>query len=270
MPSPTLGFSTWTFHRLLGRPAINSPAAPEPPNVDDAQWPSLLQAAHDFGFRRLDICHFHLSSREPAKLNEFAARLRETGLQPHALLMDTGDLSTGNPTDLDWAKQWLRDAARLGCECMRVPGGLSPFNEDAFTRSLDAFRLLIPIAEDTGIALITENWLPLLRRAEHIDRFLDALEGRVGFLLDLGNLVPEDRYAELEQLAPLAQACHAKANFLDDQQPDQADFQRCLDCLRRHDFDGPLTFIGDEADLSGWPHLTWMKTQVRQAWQAAS
>jgi sugar phosphate isomerase/epimerase len=258
--APTLSASTWSLHRALGRPGFYGPADARIPSETHGrgaltllELPARLAA---FGIGTLEICHFHLPSRDPAYLGELRAALGAAGVRLFSLLVDDGDITGPDAArDLGWIRGWVPVAAALGAERMRVIAGKAEPSEAALARSTDALGALADEASAAGLRLMTENWFALLARPDTVLALLDRLEGRVGLCLDFGNWRGDGKYERLAAIAPRAESCHAKAHFASPGALDRADFTRCLELTRAAAFAGPYTLIYDGPGDDEWAGL---------------
>jgi sugar phosphate isomerase/epimerase len=258
---PRLSVSTWSLHRTLGRPT------PYGPEVDGAPPPGrgagglplldLPGRLADFGLHTLEICHFHLPSREPGYLDELRAALAEAGVELYSLLIDAGDVTDPMHAARDeaWMGEWLGVAGRLGAQRARVSAGKAAPDETTWPRSTAALRRLAQVAQDQGVRLMTENWLGMMPDAAAVTYLLDALAGQVGLCADFGNWQGADKYAQLAVILPRAESCHAKADFAADGSIDRADYVRCLELAHATGFAGPYTLIYDGPDPDEWAGL---------------
>ena len=258
MDKARLSTSTWSLHRALGAPPIYGPAqggtvpkfTPAPGSVTLLELPSRLAA---IGIETLEICHFHLPTRDPNYLAELRGALEAANVELFTLLIDEGDLTGANSArDFSWIGGWLPVAQSLGARCARVIAGKSAPSPQNLAQSRDALLSLAARAEAHGLRLMTENWFDLLRDADAVLELFDALEGRVGLCLDFGNWSGAGKYDQLARIAPLAKSCHARADWVGaPPQLDADDFTRCLELTRDAGFSGPYTLIpsgpfGDE------------------------
>jgi hypothetical protein len=244
-----LSVSTWSLHRTLGRPAITGPEQATPPAAPSAGLPLIELPAKlaEAGLHTLEICHFHLPSREPAYLAELRSALDEAEIELWSLLIDGGDLAEPNHHERDaaWIVSWLPVAAALGAQNARVSGGKQAPSPAAVERSAKHMQALADLAASYGVRLMTENWQNLLSNPTVVLDMLERLDGRVGLCADFGNWSGPYKYDDLAQIFPLADSCHAKCHFDAKGQPDSADFIRCLELTRVADFTGPYTLIYD-------------------------
>ncbi|MCB0074520.1 MAG: hypothetical protein KDE20_23810, partial [Caldilineaceae bacterium] len=104
------------------------------------------------------------------------------------------------------------------------------------------------------VRILIENWTGVLRDAASVRAVLDATGGAAGLLIDLGNWRGPHAAAELAEIAPLAETCHAKCHFTGSE-PDAADFQRKLSILKEAGYTGPLALIYDGVDDDEWAML---------------
>jgi hypothetical protein len=73
---------------------------------------------------------------------------------------------------------------------------------------------------------------------------LEALEGDLGLCVDFGNWSGPTKYEDLDAIMAHARSCHTKARF-ENGELERADFIRCLDLAKQHNFGGPHTLIYD-------------------------
>lgn len=258
--------SSWSLHRLLGSymsgdgatgaadgASANGSAslARQESGLPLLELPAELRRR---GYDTVQLCHFHLPSREPAYLGELRAALEADDIALDAVLVDDGDLT--HPTDADahqrWIDGWLEVAAALGAHRARVIAGKQSPNPQRLKES--GRRLGALAAAHPDVRIVTENWFALTAAAAEVHAILDAAEGRVGFLIDLGNWTGPGKYAQLAAVAERAETCHAKCHFTDGR-PDHDDFSQSLGVLRDADYTGPLALVYDGADTDEWSCL---------------
>lgn len=264
----TRAVSTWSLHRTLGRFAAEGSAArggrfitaPSDPNgLPLIELPAKL-AEH--GYDAVQICHFHIPSRDA----EYIAALREkfdvAGVTIDAVLVDDGDLTGADADETEaWIGGWLDTARDLGAHRVRVGAGFASPTPDLLKQS--AIRLVRLAIEHPEVRVITENWHELLDNADAVNTLLDATGDRVGLLIDLGNWSGPDKYDQLAQIAGRAEGCHAKCKF-DTHGPDKGDYQRALQVLKDADFSGPMVLIYDGPSDDEWGMLDVEWTLVQQ------
>jgi sugar phosphate isomerase/epimerase len=117
-----------------------------------------------------------------------------------------------------------------------------------------AGRLKRLAAAQPGVRIVIENWTGVLRDARSVQAVLEATDGAVGLLIDLGNWRGPDRFAELARIAPQAETCHAKCHFTGSE-PDVGEFQQGLQILKDAGYTGPLALIYDGVDDDEWEKL---------------
>jgi hypothetical protein len=258
---PRLSVSTWSLHRTLGRPPFNGPEHSTTEfRVEPSALPLLALPARlaDFGIRTLEICHFHLPTRDSDYLASLRTALADAGVTLFSLLIDGGDISDPEKAerDLAWTEGWLDTAAALGAANARVSAGKSAPSDQSIARSREGFERLAEYIDinlnGSGLRLMTENWHTLLSTSEAVHMLLKPLDGRVGLCADFGNWSGPTKYDELAAILPLAESCHAKCSFQTQTEFDREDYIRCLDLAKDAGFTGPYTLIYDGPGDHEW------------------
>lgn len=250
-----IGVSSWALHHELGAPPIFGVHAGDsvPTFTPQNARLSLLELPAELarqGFDSLQICHFHLPSRDAGYLAELRGAIEKSGLQLHALLVDEGDLThpqTG-ARDEAWIGGWFQVAAQLGAQNVRVIAGKT-VGDGALERSATALRALISQADALNLGVLIENWFDLLASPTDVLELLERCDGGAQLLLDFGNWSGASRLENLAAIAPRAVACHARADFLRDGRLDETDFAACLRLPYAPEFCGPFVLVN--GGLSG-------------------
>lgn len=247
-----LSVSTWSLHRSLGRPAFTGPDSTEPQTATPTTTPafSLLELPARIaaaGIHTLEICHFHLPSRDPAYLKQLRSAIEAADVELWQVLIDAGDITHPqySERDIAWIQGWIDVAGQLGARCARVIAGKAEPSVAALTASQRALSRLARYAQAHNVRLLTENFYNLTSTPEAVLMLLNGLNGEVGLLADFGNWKGPKKYADLAQIFPRAEACHAKCHFSAPGQMDRDDYVHCLDLTRAAHFAGPYTLIYD-------------------------
>lgn len=255
--------STWSLHRTLGRPPITGPdhaapwqTTPHPSGAAPLPLLELPAKLAAFGIHKLEICHFHLPTCEPAYLVQLRTALDDAGVTLWQLLIDGGDLTDPHygERDLAWIQEWLQVAATLGATRARVSAGKGEPTAENLATSRTALARLAVYAAAREVRLMTENWQNLLSTPTAVLTVLDGLD-EVGLLADFGNWSGPTKYADLAAILPRAESAHAKAHFSAEGQIDRGDYEQCLVLCRQAGFTGPYSLIYDGANADEWAGL---------------
>lgn len=256
----TFALSTWSLHRTLGSYYADSPTQPRD-GVAEPRWGaaqlSLLDLPSELrggGYDTLQICHFHLPSRDDRYLAELRSALAEADVALDAVLVDDGDLTSATAADQHeaWVADWLDTATALGADKARVIAGMATPTSDRLTDSAHRLRRLADAHSD--VRVVTENWMDLLPTSTEVTTLLQQTGDRVGLCIDLGNWTGDTKYEQLAAVTRFAETCHAKCGFTTSG-PDVADFRRSLRILRDGSYVGPLALIYDGPDPDEWSML---------------
>jgi sugar phosphate isomerase/epimerase len=203
----------------------------------------------------MQLCHFHLPSRDAAYLSELRAAIEDAGVTLLALLIDDGDIThpEHGQRDAEWIAGWLDVAQALGAKRARIIAGRQPFDAETMQVAVSRIDALADVAGP--VRLETENWFELMSSPEAVHAVLDALEGRLGLCADFGNWPRPMKYEGLRRIFPRAETCHAKLEFLDPERLDQEDAALCLQIATSSGFAGPYVLVNGGPGASEWDAL---------------
>jgi len=273
--SDRFAVSTWSLHRHLGVTYPHNLDSPEIGPYTETYGEgsqSLLDipsAIANHGINRLEICSFHIRSRDPIYLGELRDAMKTVGVTLQTLLIEAGDISDPltSARDVDWIASWVDTANLLGAERARVIAGKQAPTPDAL--ELSAKSLLELADRNSGpVRLVTENWFDLLPAPAQVHALLDRLDGRVGLNGDFGNWSGPGKYAELQSIFPRAEICHAKGQFIDGDL-DEADYGACVDAAEAAGYTGPYTLIFDSEIPGEWAGIEAEKRFIEERLKSA-
>jgi hypothetical protein len=252
--------STWSLHRTLGRrigenSAVHGgPFMASTPTHNGIALLDLPAELHRRGFTELQICHFHLPSREASYLSELRSALSDSQIELETFLIDDGDLSSAADGEVaeQWIGEWLGVATALGARRARISAGKSTPTPESITGS--ATRLVNLATTHPEVRIVTENWHGMMVDADSVQRLFAETGDSIGLLIDLGNWPAPQKYADLVRIAPLAETCHAKCHFTGSK-PNREDFIRTLEILRDAEYRGSLALIYDGPEDDEWAML---------------
>lgn len=255
---PRVSVSTWALHSLLGtvypgRPGDASTAmmSSSPGTLDLLDVPANLKR---LGITTMELCHFHLPIGDAFRA-EFAASVRENGIELWSVLLDDGDI-THPDTGADaaaWNREWLQVAGAIGARCVRVIAGKQSPTPENIALAAERLRGLSVDGYLCGVRVMTENWFDLLATPGAVAALMHDTNGAVGLCFDFGNWdTHASKYDDLRQIARFAESCHAKASFDAHGALIESDFRQCLDILARAAYGGPYTLVAStEGDVWG-------------------
>jgi sugar phosphate isomerase/epimerase len=196
----------------------------------------MLDRCVDLGVDGIELLGDHFDTTDTTKLGPIKLAAVERGIAictVSALHNFVKPDLAERKHEIDVVKTWIDVAAFFGAPVVRVWGGrwrtipnfedfmrrggdepaLAGYtDDDAFAWSIDAFKQVVPYAEQRGIVLGLENHWGLTGTAQGTMRILDSLGSPwLRLILDTGNFLPNaDVAGELTLLAPRAIMVHAK------------------------------------------------------------
>jgi len=117
------------------------------------------------------------------------------------------------------AYRWIDIAGKLDAEQIRIDAcgpGPKDIPDPVFQIMVDGYKDIIARADDLGIRMIMENHMGPIQYPDNVLRVLDALDGKLGLLLDTGNFAKGHREEGWRRCAHLAEALHVKTHNLDE------------------------------------------------------
>ena len=275
---PTLAISSWSLHRALGISYPNAPDNDHDGGPEETWGPGAItltdlpEAVARLGINRMQICHFHLATRDPVYLGEVRSALSDAGVTLSTLLIDDGDIThpTHRRRDRDWIGRWIDAAAALGAGSARVLAGKQNPTPETLAWSVEGLRDLGRRGAGAGVRILTENWLALLAGPREVHHVLDRVDGQVGFLADFGNWKGASKYDDLASVLIRAEDTHAKAHFDEATGIDGTDFRRCLDAATTAGYEGPYTLIYESGGADEWGGVATERDFVRAYFAGSS
>ncbi|SHF78696.1 Sugar phosphate isomerase/epimerase [Kaistia soli DSM 19436] len=260
--TPQLAVSSWSLHRTLGRTWPNRPDHDVTPVAEPTwgegsitllEFPAVVAA---LGINRVEVCSFHIESRDAAYLAKLKAALAASGVTLQTLLIEYGDPSDPATAerDLAWMERWIDAAAALGAEKARVIAGKAKPSPEALDRSAAGLNRIGQYGAARGVEVVTENWFDLLATPDDVDGLFARLDGSVKLNGDFGNWDGPGKYGALAAIFPRAVCCHAKGDFSSGSL-DTEDYAACLKAATEAGFRGPYTLIYDGPDDDELTHI---------------
>lgn len=233
-----LSLSSWSVHRLLGLShwtVWDESAARPATHVEEGDAAIALldlpQAVAEKGFRYLELCHFHLPTKDEPYLAQLRKAIVDAGVSLHTLLIDYGDLSSPDPirrsADEQFIMMWIDIAEKLGASAVRVVAGEQQTGDAvAIARSAASLQRLHRYGVERGVQVVTENFRELTATLANWQAVMEAAGGRIRTIVDFGNMQPNEKEAAIAYGAPIAHSIHAKPVYLADGSFDEEELRR--------------------------------------------
>ncbi len=266
---PTIAVSSWAVDRTLGVRYPDSPSKGPGPietlRADSLPLMLLPGELKAHGYHKMQLCHFHLPSRDVGYAEDLRASLAASEVELLTVLIDEGDVShpeTGT-RDATWAAGWMDTAKLLGAQRVRVIAGKQKPTEESLSMCVTRLRTLADHAANLGLRVEIENWFDLLAKPEQVLRVLQDLGGNVGLCLDFGNWQGAWKYDAFAEIFPFAETCHAKAEFLPNGEVDTVDYDRYLNLAKDAKFSGPFVLVSGGPTDSDWHGLALSRQAIQ-------
>ncbi|QMV41468.1 sugar phosphate isomerase/epimerase family protein [Cohnella cholangitidis] len=252
-----LSVSTWSLHRLLGPlrwTFWDAETGTHRTHVQDQpQIHALLELpeqAAKRGYRAVEICHFHFPATDESYLMQLRKSFADAGVSFDTLLLDYGGLTTTDETrssaDQQLFRDWIDVASLCGAKQIRlIAGEAAPADASAIRQSAMALSKLNEYAATRNVRVVTENFKELTSTGESCLKLLGETGNAVRMITDFGNFHGENKYGEIASTTPYSVSIHAKAAYDESGNPDETEFKRCLDAVKRTGYDGAFVLIYD-------------------------
>jgi sugar phosphate isomerase/epimerase len=272
MDRSRLAVSTWSLHEQLGPRRLtrrDAGGVKRPHEIPHPQSMSLLdflaQVRPRLDLDQVELCAFHVPSREPSYVDQLKSTLREHRLSVLSMPIDAGNISVADPAwredDLQEIEGWLDFAADLGATYVRANASSYVAQEPLapLDVTIASYRRLSDRATDRGMTMTIENHGGLTADPEAIVRIVEGVgPDRLKVCLDTANFAPvaghqlsptpprgvdpEPLYAGLARIAPYTGLVHAKTVWFDPAGNHLVyDAHRTLRIVRDAGFDGPVS-----------------------------
>ncbi|MFO7957007.1 MAG: sugar phosphate isomerase/epimerase family protein [Candidatus Brocadiia bacterium] len=243
-------------------------------NREDFDLMAFLGEARKQGADGVEIYPSHVDQENPGgHLKRVAERAGELGLDISSVIAANDfaqPLATQRAEQVERMKDWIVYTGEAGIERMNTFTGYHTSGDDPFMESyrvIDAYREVMPVAEEHDVMLCIENHSSVSRGADGLIEIIRRVgSSHLKTNPDFTNFVPDFRhrseraleaiYTETERVAPLAANAHLKVGneFTDNGEHPYVDVERLIEILRAAGYDGHivLEYYGkdDPADSS--------------------
>lgn len=264
-----IAVSSWSLHRTIGISYPDSPTTgPQEAKkhsdvaLDLLELPAALRA---HGYDAMQLCHFHLPSRDSGFAQEFRAALRDSNVKLLTVLIDEGDVihPEHGEASMEWIASWVVTSYQLGAGRARVIAGKQPYSGENMDLAVGRLRTIAEVASEVGVQLETENWFPLLSTPGAVHEILDRMEGDLELCADFGNWPKPDIYDTLPKIMPRAKTCHAKFEFLSATDLDETHGNACLQIALDAKYQGPFVLVNGGQSDSDWEAMDIQRRAIK-------
>jgi hypothetical protein len=268
-----IALSTWSLHEQLGPRRLTKRDAngvKQPHEIPHPQTMSLLdflaQVRPKVGVDKVEICAFHVPSREPAYVAQLKEALKKNELSVISMPIDAGNISVADPAwladDLTEIEEWMELAAGLGAKYVRANASSYVARDEPLAPldvTIASYKRLAERAAARGMQMTIENHGGITTDPEVIVRIVEAVgPERLKVCLDTGgfppvagrqgnpvpptDMDPAPLYRDLKRIAPYTGIVHAKTVWFDSQGKHLAfDAHHTLRIVKETGFNGPVS-----------------------------
>jgi sugar phosphate isomerase/epimerase len=268
-----IALSTWSLHEQLGPRRLTKRDAngvKQPHEIPHPQTMSLLeflaQVRPRVGVDQVEICAFHVPSREPGYVAQLKDALKKNALSVISMPIDAGNISVADPgwlaDDLAEIEEWMDFAADLGARYVRSNASSYVARDEPLAPldvTIASYKRLADRAAARGMQMTIENHGGITTDPEVIVRIVEAVgPDRLKVCLDTGgfppvagrqgnpvpptDMDPEPLYKDLRRIAPYTGIVHAKTVWFDEAGNHLAfDAHETLRIVKETGFDGPVS-----------------------------
>lgn len=251
------------------------------------------QAVRDrLGLNAVEICQFHLPERTPEYVAQLKQALDDAGVSLINMPIDVGNISDTNDAyreaDLTEIEQWMRVAATLGAQSVRVNASapMSQGEPAPIETTIASYKRLTMSAAALGMTMLLENHGGITTDPDVIVQLIKAVDDpNFKTLVDIGNFEPmlsrqmaimqgqtppemdvEPIYASIAVIAPYAGMLHAKTHDFDAEgNPQPIDVVRALRVVRDAGYTGPISLEYEGEHGDAWENTLRTKALVEEA-----
>jgi len=237
-----IGCSTWSFHRDMTEKRLT--------------LEGFLEACANFKMDGVELVDFQFPAKDASYLQKIKKKIDSFDLELSALAV-SNDFIKVEPKELqkqvEYVSKWIRMAARLNANVLRVFGGEireGIDSEKAYELVMKGLQGCIGLAERHGVTLALENHGTFTSNPNIVLKLIKEFESKsLRSCLDTGNFPPEIRYKAIKMVAPFAAHVHAKAyNFDKEGNETSIDYEQVFSILRESGYN---RFISIEYEGSG-------------------
>ena len=263
-----IAVSSWSLHRTIGVSYNDSPlTGPQGEAKHSETTLSLLElpkALSDHDYAAMQLCHFHLPSRDAEYAADYRAALKDAGVELLTVLIDEGDITHPEHGEVsaEWIASWVKTASLLGAKRARVIAGKQAHSQEGVDLAVNRLKKVAETAKEVGVKLETENWFPLLATPAAVNELLDRMEGELSLCADFGNWPRPEIYETLPQIMHRAETCHAKFEFLTATELDEPHSAACLQIAAAANYTGPFVLVNGGKGDSDWDAMDIQRKRI--------
>jgi sugar phosphate isomerase/epimerase len=253
-PSIVQGKGTGHLTLTLNAFSFNRPLRDGEMSLDE-----LFQFASQVGFPAVDLTAYYIPGYPNVPGDEVLYQIKKSAFRSGLSLSGTGirnDFTFRNAEkhqeNIELTKAWIVAASKLGIPFVRLFDGkgteAGPDRNQTLTQIIQAFEECAEFGAQHGVMVAFQNHHDYIKSTDEVLKVLESVKSEwFGLMLDVGSVLGDDPYDEIEKLIPYAISWQVKENVRWGSERKPTDFKRLMQIVNESSYTGyfPLETLGE-------------------------
>jgi sugar phosphate isomerase/epimerase len=211
----------------------------------------VLEFCAKHNFTALDPTGYYFPGYPEVPAHDFIKKFRRHAFRLGLALSGTGirndfaqPEAEKRAADVKRAKAWIEVAAELGAPVLRVFSGAVPKGyeqkwDEVAAWMIDSIRECVAHGEKHGVIIGVQNHGDMLKSADECLKVIKAVDSEwCGLIVDTGNMLTADPYADIARVVPYAVNWQVKTSIRGNDPAHPADVSRLCQIIRQGGYRG--------------------------------